>query len=55
LQNITAYLPLTPVIDGLRLIATEGKHLIDLGPQLAIMAAWTIIIYFIAFKVFRWE
>lgn len=55
LQNITAYIPLTPVIDGARLIATEGKHLIDLGPQLGVMAIWTIIIYIIAFRVFRWE
>lgn len=55
LQNITTYMPLTPVIDGARLIATEGKSLLDLGPQLAVMAAWTIIIYAIAFRVFRWE
>jgi ABC-2 type transport system permease protein len=48
-------MPLTPVIDGARLIATEGKSLIDLGPQLAIMAVWSIIIYAIAFRVFRWE
>ena len=55
LQNVTAFMPLTPVIDGARLIATEGKHLIDLGPQLGIMAVWTIVIYIIAFRVFRWE
>jgi ABC-2 type transport system permease protein len=55
LQRITTYMPLTPVIDGARLIATEGKSLIDLGPQLAIMAVWMIIIYAIAFRVFRWE
>ncbi len=55
LQNITTYIPLTPVIDGARLIATEGKSLIDLGPQLGIMAVWTVIIYIIAFRVFRWE
>jgi ABC-2 type transport system permease protein len=55
LQNVTTYMPLTPVIDGARLIATEGKSLVDLGPQLAIMAVWTVIIYAIAFKVFRWE
>ncbi|HEY1835695.1 MAG TPA: ABC transporter permease [Candidatus Saccharimonadales bacterium] len=55
LQNITNYMPLTPVIDGARLIATEGKSLLDLGPQLAVMAVWTIIIYAIAFRVFRWE
>lgn len=55
LQNISAFLPLTPVIDGLRLLTTEGKHLIDIGPQLGLMALWTLVIYAIAFKVFRWE
>ncbi|MBC7459505.1 ABC transporter permease, partial [Candidatus Saccharibacteria bacterium] len=28
LQNVSAFLPLTPIIDGIRLIATEGKHFI---------------------------
>jgi ABC-2 type transport system permease protein len=55
LQHVTDYLPLTPVIDGLRLLTTEGKHLTDLGPQLGIMAVWFILIYAIAFRVFRWE
>lgn len=55
LQHITTFMPLTPVIDGARLIATEGQSLLNLGPQLAIMAGWTIIIYAIAFRVFRWE
>ena len=55
LQHITNYLPLTPVIDGVRLIATEGKSLLDLGTQLAVMAVWTVLIYIIAFRVFRWE
>ncbi|CAN5419725.1 N/A [soil metagenome] len=55
LQNITTFMPLSPVIDGARLIATEGKHLVDLGPQLGIMAGWMIVVYVIAFRVFRWE
>lgn len=55
LQNISSFLPLTPVIDGIRLIATEGKHLIDILPQIGLVGAWLIIVYFIAFKVFRWE
>jgi ABC-2 type transport system permease protein len=55
LQTVSGYLPLTPVIDGARLIVTEGKSLIDLGPQLALMAGWMIIIYLIAFRVFHWE
>lgn len=55
LQNISAYLPLTPIIDGIRMIATEGKHLWEIGPQLGLIAVWTVIIYIIAFRVFRWE
>ncbi len=55
LQNITKYIPLTPVVDGIRLIVTEGKTILEIGPQLAVIGAWTIIIYIIAFKVFRWE
>lgn len=55
LQNISGFLPLTPVIDGIRLIATEGKHLIDILPQIGLVGAWMVVIYIIAFKVFRWE
>lgn len=55
LQQASALLPLTPVIDGIRLIATEGKHLIDLGTQLGLMAIWLVVIYAIALRVFRWE
>jgi ABC-2 type transport system permease protein len=55
LQSITKFIPLTPVIDSVRLIITENASLIDLQPQLAVMGIWTVLIYFIAFKVFRWE
>lgn len=55
LQGITSYLPLTPVIDGFRLIVTEGKNLIDVAPQIGLMALWAVVIYFVAFRIFRWE
>ena len=55
LQAISRFLPLTPIIDGIRMIATENATLLTLGPQLAIIGAWTVLIYAIAFKVFRWE
>ena len=55
LQGVTGYLPLSPIVDGLRLIVTEGKTLFDLGTQLGIMGVWIIVIYIIAIKVFRWE
>lgn len=55
LQTVSQYLPLTPVIDGIRMIVTEGKHLYQLGPELALIGFWAIVIYAIAFRVFRWE
>jgi ABC-2 type transport system permease protein len=55
LQNISSFLPLTPVIDGIRLITTEGRGIIDILPQVGLIGAWLVVIYFIAFRVFRWE
>jgi len=55
LQTLTTYLPLTPVIDGLRLLTTEGKHLTQIGPQLGLIAIWFVVIYAVAFRVFKWE
>lgn len=55
LQTVSAFLPLTPVIEGIRLIATEGRHLWEILPQVGLIGIWMIIIYVIAFRVFRWE
>ncbi|HET8581318.1 MAG TPA: ABC transporter permease [Candidatus Paceibacterota bacterium] len=54
-QAISAYFPLTPVIDGLRMIATEGKSLVEIAPQLGLVCMWLVVIYVIAFRVFRWN
>jgi ABC-2 type transport system permease protein len=55
LQSVTTYLPLTPVIDGLRLLTTEGKNLTQIGPQLGLIGIWFLIVYAVAFRVFKWE
>lgn len=55
LQTVSNFLPLTPIIDAIRLIVTEGKHLIDILPQLGLIGIWMVVIYVIAFRVFRWE
>lgn len=55
LQQISTFLPLTPIIDGIRLLTTQGAHFSDILPQLGLMAAWCIVIYALAFRVFRWE
>lgn len=55
LQTVSGFIPLTPFIDGVRMIMVEGQHLIDIMPQVGMLAAWGVVIYIVAFKVFRWE
>lgn len=55
LQNISTYLPLTPIIDGARLIITENRGFFELLPQFGLIAGWAVVVYLIAFRVFRWE
>lgn len=55
LQNITKFIPLTPIIDSIRLVITENASLMDLGPQMAVIGGWTVIVYILAFRLFRWE
>ena len=54
-QTVSSFVPLTPVAEGLRFITTEGAGFMELLPQLGIMAVWAVVIYFAAFKAFRWE
>lgn len=55
LQSITRFIPLTPIVESIRLVITENASLLDLGSQMAIIGGWTISIYIIAFRLFRWE
>jgi ABC-2 type transport system permease protein len=55
LQNISQFIPLTPIVESIRLVITENASLLDLGPQLAVIIGWLVFIYAVAFKVFRWE
>ncbi len=55
LQVISTYFPLTPVIDGVRMIAAEGRGLSGVASQLGLVLAWAVVIYLIAFRVFRWS
>lgn len=55
LQAISKFIPVTPIVDGVRMIMTEGAGLVDLAPQLAILGAWTAMLYVLATKLFRWE
>lgn len=55
LQPVTEYMPLTYVADAMREIANNAASLANVGGELAGILVWTILIYAVAFRVFRWE
>lgn len=55
LQNISAFLPLTPVIEGIQAIVIEGAHLAAIVPELTIIGAWAIVMFIVGAKTFKWE
>ncbi len=55
LQKICEILPIKQLNDALRNIAFEGAHLTDCGKQLGILTLWGVLIYAVAFRVFKWE
>ncbi len=55
LQTATSFLPLTPLIEGLGRIVTEGVSITNLGFQLAIIAGWFAVAFIVGAKTFRWE
>ena len=48
-------LPLTALIDGLRAIVNEGAGFVDVGSELAVLAAWSVGGFLIAASRFRWQ
>ncbi|MGH7617758.1 MAG: ABC transporter permease, partial [Gemmatimonadaceae bacterium] len=54
-QPIIKALPLTAANDALRATMLRGVGLDGLGPELAILAAWAVICFTIALKIFRWR
>ncbi|MCL2371231.1 ABC transporter permease [Candidatus Saccharibacteria bacterium] len=54
-QRISEFIPLTPVVEGIRLIITENYSLVQVLPQIGMLAAWAAVIYIAAIRLFRWE
>ena len=55
LQKISNILPLTYLNDALRRTAFEGAGLVELWPQLSVVAIWGVVIYALSVRLFRWE
>ncbi len=54
LQAVTSFLPLTALNDGLRKIALEGLPLMDLGFEISVLGAYTVVCAALAQRLFRW-
>ncbi len=48
-------LPLTVLNDALRAVVNEGQTLGEIGRPLAVLAAWAIVSFVAALKLFRWS
>jgi ABC-2 type transport system permease protein len=54
MQPFIKALPLTALIDGMRLVVNEGQDLMSIVPQLAVLAVWAVVTLVIALRIFRW-
>jgi ABC-2 type transport system permease protein len=54
-QPIIRALPLTALNDSLRGVITEGQPLAAVAAKLAVLAAWCVVSFLVALKIFRWR
>jgi ABC-type polysaccharide/polyol phosphate export permease len=55
LHPILRLLPLTGLNDALRAIMLDGESILQQGPEIAVMAVWSVLTFLVALKIFRWE
>jgi ABC-type multidrug transport system permease subunit len=48
-------LPLTAVNDALRAIYNEGSGLLSVLPEMGVITFWTLVAFFVALRLFRWQ
>ncbi|HEU5162092.1 MAG TPA: ABC transporter permease [Thermoanaerobaculia bacterium] len=54
-QPFIKALPLTALNDALRAIINEARPLSSLWPEIAVLAAWGMVSFVVALKIFRWK
>ena len=55
MQPLIRILPLTALNEALRAVMNEGAGLVAIAPQLGILAAWGVVSFAVALKIFRWK
>jgi ABC-type polysaccharide/polyol phosphate export permease len=54
IQPLIQALPLTQLVSALRRILLEGAGLWDVSAALAVLAAWAVVTFMLALRLFRW-
>jgi ABC-type multidrug transport system permease subunit len=55
LQPMIQALPLTALVDALRVIYNQSGGLLDVTTELGILLAWSLLGFVVAFRTFRWQ
>ena len=54
MQPALRFLPLTPLVDALRGVMLEGRTLAGCSEEIGIVAAWGLVSFALALRIFRW-
>jgi ABC-2 type transport system permease protein len=54
-QPLIQAMPLTALVDAMRGVILDGGSLVVIRHEMAIMAAWTVIPFAIALRIFKWR
>ena len=54
-QPLIKALPLTAAIDALRANMLQGANLAHMAPEMGVLAAWLLVCFALALKLFRWR
>lgn len=55
LHPLIRCLPLTALTTGLRAIANQGASVVEIAPELLVLAGWTVASFAVALRIFRWR
>jgi len=55
IQPVIHALPLTALIDALRAVILDGASLAAVSGELSLLAAWGVVPFFLALRLFSWR
>jgi ABC-2 type transport system permease protein len=55
MQTAVAFLPLTPLLEAMRIVAVDGDPITAAGSQLLVLAIWVVVSFAVATRLFRFQ